>query len=135
LNAKVLNEVEKLKPKLKLVLEFVFKKLVLSSDPFSRKFLNKYGSSEQNHQSKSSSNSSETSSLANWSQKRVQKWLKEAALGHLAENFKNFDGRLLNELKAMHEESPTVYYESLRRDMKIRSLEDVLLFNGALKTL
>lgn len=70
-----------------------------------------------------------------WTKKRVQKWLEESKLTNLGQIFQNFDGELLSELKAMHDESPTTYYSNLQENLKIRTLEDILRFTKALKML
>lgn len=96
-------------------------------------FSNKY--SRPANDAGSNSGSSVKSSLVSWSHEQVQSWLKETNLGYLSESFKNFDGRLLNELKSMQQESSTTYYKRLEQKLNVHSLEDELNFTAALKAL
>ncbi|XP_033625418.1 uncharacterized protein LOC117288607 isoform X2 [Asterias rubens] len=67
-----------------------------------------------------------------WSMENVQQWLDHVKLSHLKHSMKDFDGSLLAQLHSMRQEAPEFFYTSLRQDLNIQSLVDILKLTEAM---
>ncbi|XP_038078853.1 uncharacterized protein LOC119746126 isoform X2 [Patiria miniata] len=67
-----------------------------------------------------------------WSKENVQQWLEHANLSHLRKSLKDFDGSLLAQLHTLRQEAPDFFYTSLRQDLCIQHLVDILKLTAAM---
>ncbi|XP_022083476.1 uncharacterized protein LOC110975343 isoform X2 [Acanthaster planci] len=67
-----------------------------------------------------------------WSRDNVQQWLEHSNLSHLRQSFEDFDGSLLAQLQTVRQEAPDFFYSSLRHDLCIQHLVDILRLTEAM---
>jgi len=70
-----------------------------------------------------------------WTQQDVTNWLYQNNLPHLQPQMSGFNGSTLAGLQTMLLSAPQIYYESVRRDMGVGGLVDLLTFTNALRAI
>ncbi|KAJ8035980.1 hypothetical protein HOLleu_19825 [Holothuria leucospilota] len=71
--------------------------------------------------------------IMNWTEEDVLTWLSDHQLEKYKAAFEECNGKLLQRLKALRQEAPEFFYKSLKEDLGINKLFDILRFTEALE--
>ncbi|XP_070550084.1 uncharacterized protein [Ptychodera flava] len=70
-----------------------------------------------------------------WNSQDVQNWATEIGLESCRDQLSEYNGKLLIQLQKLRQEAPEFFYNSLKQDLKLTKLVDILKFTEALDSL